>query len=203
MRPPDLMSSAWRCDIDGEIAPLHIPQHVGMPAVELVRADSRVPVWLPWPPLTGWTVTGVAWAGDDRSGRRATAVACTGPAPLGGAADVVLVAEELGVGLGAHYAGLAGPDPGGVLLDAVRTSTAHAKVRAAGHPTPLWSIPGKQDRCVYVGEAGGLWLWAILWPAEAGYVLLDHVELVDLREQLPSELVFGALSPYLNHPDGT
>ena len=40
------------------------------------------------------------------------ALACSGPTPFSdGPADVLLIAEEPGVGLGAHFAGLAGPDP--------------------------------------------------------------------------------------------
>jgi hypothetical protein len=37
-----------------------------------------------------------------------------------------------------------------------------------------------------------------MWPADAGYVLAEHVVLVDLRDVLPAELVFGAPSPYLH-----
>ena len=60
----------------------------------------------------GWLVTGLTYAGDDRTGPRATVLVCSGPAPLGGAADLMILAEEPGIGLGAHFAGLAGPDPG-------------------------------------------------------------------------------------------
>jgi hypothetical protein len=67
---------------------------------------------MPWPLPVGWLFTGVAYAGDDRHGGRATAVACSGPGPLGGMGELILVAEELGVGLGARYAGVDGPDPG-------------------------------------------------------------------------------------------
>jgi hypothetical protein len=40
-------------------------------------------------------------------------------------------------------------------------------------------------------------LWAILWPAAAGYVLAEDLELHDLRESVPPDLVVGAPSPYL------
>ena len=69
-------------------------------AVERLRTEAAVPFWAPSPLLPGWTVTGIGWAGDDRSGTRGTVLACTGPAPLGGVADLLLVAEEPGVGLG-------------------------------------------------------------------------------------------------------
>lgn len=191
------MSSAWRCAIHGAVAPLHVASRIGPEVLDAVRRNSGVPMWMPWPMLPGWTVTGAAWAGDERRPASATAVACAGPAPLGGLADIVLVAEEPGTGLGANLAGLDGPDPGKLLTDALETTNAHAKVLAAGHPTPLWSIQAADDRSVYVGEARGLWLWAIAWPAHAGYVLAEDLVLQDLRDGVPAPVLFGAPSPYL------
>jgi hypothetical protein len=144
-------------------------------------------------------VTGVGWAGDCRSGVRATVLACSGPAPIDrGRADVVLVAEEPGVGLGPRFAGIPGPDPGPFLEGAEDGAPAHAKVRAAGWPTPLWSVKSADDRSAYVGEAKGMWLYAVAWPASAGYLVADDLSLCDMAEVVPSELVFGAPSPYLH-----
>ncbi len=193
VRAPSLMFSDWRCALHGVVQPYYVALTVGPEAVEHVKRHAAVPLWAPLPLLPGWTLAGVAHAGDERTGARATVLACAGPAPLGGVADMVLVAEEIGVGLGARYAGVAGPDPG----DGFSSAAPAAKVRVAGHPTPLWSLPLGEDRCAFVGEAMGLWLWAVLWPAHAGYVFLEHVELLDLREDPPGELVFGAPSPYL------
>ena len=84
MRPPDLMQSQWRCDLHGHVAPLHCPAHISADIVEALRDrvqltnDEAVPVWCPWPLSRGWTVTGVAWAGDERTGPRATALCITG-----------------------------------------------------------------------------------------------------------------------------
>lgn len=192
LRAPTLMSSDWRCDRHGPVHPLYIAPRANLEAVESARRHAAVPVWLPRPLLPGWTVTGVAYAGDDRTRARATALACSGPAPLGGPADMVLVAEEPGVGLGAWLAGLDGPDPGQDF-----SCAPHAKVRVAGHPTPLWMVPAAEDRSVYVGEARGIWLWAVMWPAHAGYVLAEHVVLDDVRDERPGDLVFGAQSPHL------
>ena len=193
MRPPGLFSSDWRCDEHGPVLPLRVLPSASPEAVDHVRGSALVPFWVPSPVLPGWTVTGVGYAGDDRDGVRATVLACAGPAPLGGVADLLLIAEEPGVGLGAGYAGLpvaaAAPDLSG---------PAAAKVHAAGHPTPLWTVQdAPPDRAVLAGEAAGVWLWAVLWPAEAGYVLLEHVVLHDLRERVPADLVVGAPSPYL------
>jgi hypothetical protein len=186
------MSSDWRCARHGVVLPLRVLATASRDAIEHVRGLAEVPFWIPAPLLPGWTITGVGYAGDDRSRARATALACSGPAPLGGVADMLLIAEEPGIGVGAGYAGLmatmAVPDLAG---------PPEAKVHAANHPTALWSVPGPQDRCVVVGEAMGMWLWAILWPAAAGYVLYEHVVLHDLRESVPADLVVGAPSPYL------
>ncbi|GAA2471349.1 hypothetical protein GCM10010406_03690 [Streptomyces thermolineatus] len=158
---------------------------------------AKVPVWLPWPIPVGWLFTGVAYAGDDVSGGRATVVACSGPAPLGGPGDMLLIAEELGVGLGARFAGIEGPDPGpGMCTD----KPPHTKVVAKGRPTPLWHVEGTPaDRAVFAGEAGGLWLWAVVWPEQSGLMMYDELVLTDLREAgAEVELLpIGALSPRL------
>jgi hypothetical protein len=135
-----------------------------------------VPLWSPLPLLAGWTATGLAVAGDERTGLTATALALSGPSPLGGPADLVLVAEEPGTGLGARYAGA-----GEVDVEAVLAGPPEAKVQAAGHPTALWRCPSAADRVAFVGEALGVWLYAVLWPPAAELVLLEHVVLHDLR----------------------
>jgi hypothetical protein len=180
------------------VLPLHALPTATPEAVEHVRSVATVPFWMPSPLLPGWTVTGIGWTGDERTGARGTVLACAGPAPLGGLADLLLVAEEPGIGLGAGYAGLpataASPDLSG---------PAAAKVHTGGHPTALWTVlDAPAGRAVLVGEALGVWLWAVLWPAEAGYVLLEHVVLHDLRERVPADLVLGAPSPYLQRSPG-
>lgn len=196
------MHSRWRCELDGDVPPMWTARHVGTPVMAKVAglAAGRLPVWCLWPLLPGWTVTGVAWVGDERSGPVATAVACSGPAPLQpGAADVVLIAEEPGVGLGNRLAGLTGTDPGHHLPDgqAPPGHYGEAKVKVAGHQTALWPVPTAADRCAYIGEGKGSWLIAVAWPAAAGYLLAEPVSLEDLTEWVPNELVYGAPSPYL------
>jgi hypothetical protein len=175
------------------VQPARRPSAEGLTAT---LRDARVPVWLPWPLPVGWLVTGFLHAGDERTGARACAVALSGPAPLHtGPADLLIVAEEPGVGLGASFAGLDGPDPGAV-CDA---SAPHAKVGVGGHPVPLWAVErAAHDRAVYVGEALGNWLWMVLWPAEAGALLLDQPDLRDLREPgMRFDLPYGAFCPRL------
>jgi uncharacterized protein DUF6758 len=203
VRPPDLMRSEWRCDTCGSIDPLHVAEHISADVVASARdrakqAAEPVPIWCPWPLPVGWTVTGIAWAGDERRGARATALVISGPAPLGeGPAEVAFVAEQLGVGLGNRLAGIPGPDAGALLRELVHVPP-HAKLKAASHPTPLWAVPVLADRSVYVGEAKGVWLYAVTWPATAGYLLADGLVLHDLVDSMPSELVFGAPSPVLH-----
>lgn len=193
LRAPNVWSSEWSCPVHGAVHPFFLAPRPCSEAVDLVRSIARVPLWLPARMPPGWLVSGVAHAGDERSGARATLLACSGPAPLGGPADLVLVAEDPGVGLGARFAGLSGPDPGAEITDGPPS----AKVEAAGHPTPLWALPA-QDRAGFVGAASGLWLWAVLWPAAAGLLLLEDLVLLDLREGVAeTALEFGALSPRL------
>jgi len=192
---PGLWSSAWECHVHGPVPPLQPVAWPGPGVLDVLRAATTTPLWMPWPLPTGWLVTGYAHAGDDRTGAVATVVACSGPAPLGGGADLLLVAESPGVGLGARLAGLPGPDPGAG-FDA---GPAHAKLDAAGHPTPMWNIDAGPDLAVYVGEAKAAWIWALLWPAAAGVLLLENLGLRDLVERTDGlgDIPYGALTPRL------
>jgi hypothetical protein len=193
---PTAWNSAWRCGVHGDVHPLYpafAPSKAGMRA--LLRM-AKVPVWLPWPLPTGWLVTGFARAGDERSGARACVVALSGPNPLGGPADMLVVAEEPGVGLGAWLAGLAGPDPG----QGFASMSPYASVQYGGHEFPLWQVE-VAERAAFAGEALGNWLWVVLWPDSAGVLLVESLIVRDLRDpgQAPQDLdvPFGALSPRL------
>lgn len=163
--------------------------------MEAVGRDALVPAWLPWPLPQGWLVTGLGEAGDERSGIRATVVAVSGPSLTYGPADMLIIAEEPGVGLGAGFAGLKGADPGAGFDE----GPSHAKIDVSGHPAALWCVEAAPDRAVYAGEALGNWLWVVVWPAEAGYLItLTEFALRDLRDQGQAfDLPFGAFSPRL------
>jgi hypothetical protein len=192
LTPPSAWSSAWICAAHGEVGPLLPPRRPCRESLEAVRARSRVPIWVPWPLPSGWLVTGFADAGDDRSGALAVAVALSGPAPLGdGPADLVVVAEEPGVGLGSSFAGLPGPDPGA----GFGVSAAYAKVEIDGHPVSMWEV-GTESAAAFAGEALANWLWAVLWPASAGILMLEELGLRDLRED-DLDLPYGAFCPRL------
>lgn len=174
--------------------PYSVLHHTGQDAVDHVVKLAGVPVWMPQGLPHGWVCSGVAYAGDDRSGARATVTCLSGPSPLGGPADLMIVAEEPGVGLGARHAGLDEPDPG----DGLGNGAPDAKVVAAEHPTALWNVPAAEDRAVFVGEAKAAWLWAIVWPAPAGVLMYDGITVVDLRDRrIDLDLDHGTLSPRL------
>ncbi len=164
-----------------------------MDGLRVLATHTRVPVWLPWPLPVGWLVTGFTAAGDERDGARASAVALSGPNPLGGPADLLIVAEEPGVGLGAGLAGLVGPDPG----DHFATQAPAATVEVAHHDVSLWLVESDK-KAVFAGEVAGSWVWLLLWPDTAGALLVEPIELRDLRDPAQDlDLPFGALTPRL------
>jgi hypothetical protein len=189
------MTSSWDCERHGAVPPLHVVAKPTVDALHKMASSSGVPLWVPLPLLPGWTLTGLATAGDERTAAKATVVALSGPSPLGGPADMLLIAEEPGVGLGARFAGLDEIDPGPTVA-----GPPEAKLEAAGHPTALWRSPSADDRAAFVGEAMGVWLWSVLWPPAAELVLLEHVVLHDLRAVAHEsvDLPVGAPSPRLH-----
>jgi len=191
-KPPD-EAAGYICAWHGEVPPLQPFRHPDAELLESSARDSREPFWVLWPPPAGWVVTGVGRVGERAEAVRATVVALGGPNPLGGAGELLIVAEEPGIGLGARYAGLLGPDPG------VRfgIGAPDGRVLTDGHPTPLWYVETAPDRAAYAGEAAGRWLWLIFHPGTAGTLLVENLELADARVLGPEvrQLSFGALTP--------
>ena len=147
VREPGLWSNAWQCDHHGEVMPYVPAGQISPEAVAMVAKRAAVPLWMPHPMMPGWVVTGIGSCGDDRSGASATVICCSGPGPFGGPADLVLVSEDMAVGLGARFAGIPGTDPGEL------THRAPAgKLHADGHPTPLWQV----DAGTGIRRHGGL-----------------------------------------------
>jgi hypothetical protein len=186
---PGSTALAW-CHLHGQVTPLHHTVLVAHDAIVAVTADARVPAWVPDPMPAGWTVTGLVWGGEP--GARAIVVDCTGPAPLGGTAELVLAAEEPGTGVGCGYAGLPGPDPGDII-----SGPSSVDVKAAGQHTPLWAVPTTDDRAAFVGEAFGVWLWLVMWPMSAAWLLAEPLELLDLRDRLYPDLPLGPPGEHL------
>ncbi|MFD0776176.1 DUF6758 family protein [Streptomonospora algeriensis] len=194
---PGLWSSAWQCDAHGPVAPLNPVRAPNAVSLELLLASTRVPVWLPWPLPTGWLVTGFADAGDDRSGALGTAVAQRGAAPLGGVGEMVLVAEDPGIGMGARVAGLGGPDPG----SGFGAGPPDFKLRYGGHDIALWSVETGDGRAAYAGEALADWMWLVFSPADTAVLVAELSDVRDLRDRHDGgaalEPPFGAPSPFL------
>jgi len=90
-------------------------------------------------------------------------------------------------------AGLPGPDPGSDFAARAPATT----VRFGNHEFPLWHVDAA-DRAAFAGEMLGNWLWMILWPDTAGVLLVEPLELRDLRDPGQDlDLPFGAPSPRL------
>lgn len=190
---PSAWSSGWRCHWHGVVYPLRPAYRPAPEGLQGLLRDARVPVWLPWPLPAGWLVSGFTGAGDERTGARASAVALSGPNPLGGPADLLVIAEEPGVGLGAGLAGLPGPDPG----DGFATRAPDATVKVGNHDAPLWLVES-DGKAVFAGEVAANWVWVVLWPDTAGALLVEPLVLRDLRDPLQDlDLPFGALSTRL------
>ncbi len=138
-------------------------------------------------------MTGFAAAGDERSGYRGCVVALTGPNPAGGPGEMLLISEEPGVGLGARFAGLTGPDPGREFA----AGPPDASVEFDHHDFPLWHVEAPA-RAAFVGEILASWLWLVLWPDTAGMLLMEPLALRDLRDPGQDlDLPYGAKSPHL------
>jgi Family of unknown function (DUF6758) len=173
---PGPSSTAWHCRLHGAVFPLRTADSPDRDGLEWLLRAAAVPVWLPWPLPTGWLVTGFAGAGDG-SGCRACVVALSGPDPVGGLGDMLLISEEPGVGLGARFAGITGPDPG----EGFASGAPHAFVRFGHHEFPLWHVAAP-DLAAFAGEVLGNWLWIVLWPDTAGMLLVEALSLRDLRD---------------------
>ena len=193
VREPSVWSSAYHCDQHGQVHPLRSALRPSAEGLDSVLRGTQVPVWVPWPLPSGWLVSGFAAAGDERTGTRGCSVALSGPNPVGGPADMMLISEEPGVGLGARFAGLSGPDPGTQFA----SGPPAAVVEFAHHEFPLWNVE-TADRAAFAGEVSGSWLWLVLWPHTAGMLMVEPLELRDLRDPGQElDLPFGAPSPQL------
>ncbi len=177
--------------------------HRALTVVEPVTAvlgdairDVPGPLWCPWPPPTGWVFTGMAYTEDDTTAGAATISSWRGPDLFGDPAELLLVCEEAGAGIGSSLAGRHETYPG----SNVGEGTPHARFTVDERAVPLWSVDGvAADRAVYAGEAAGRWLWVIVHPAESSAIVVAPMRLTDAH-QLGAELAvlpIGELSPRL------
>lgn len=193
-----LAASCPRCLERFDTPDVGCPQHGAQPvlwrpeqasydafAAHLLRS-REFPTYLPWPMSPGWRVSDFGVVAESSGGPVATVTCCTGTTDQDGRVDVLVVAEETGVGLGARCGGLAGSDPGvdfGVGPPVVR-------VRVDSQTVPLWPVStstatGELDRSVVAGEADGRWFWIVLLPASAVLLMKDEWMLRDVSGDGP------------------
>jgi len=165
--------------VHGRVPPLRQAPEPSADWVRHVAVASRVPVWMPWPLLPGWVVSGVVPVGDDVSGVPAVATLLSGPR----------------VGFAARAAGLAGPDPGDVF-----GGPPYARAQVSDHQVPLWIVQTDRDQAVVVGERDLVWIWVVVRPASAGALLVDLMGVADAREMGEEVrlLPYGARSNWLD-----
>lgn len=150
--------------------------------VEHLATARDFPTYLPWPMAPGWVVSDFAVVTEPSGAPVATLTCVTGTSELDGPVDVLLVAEEPGVGLGPRCAGVRGSDPGHEL-----GGQPVVRVRIASLAVPLWGVStsaledtAELDRTVLAGEAAGRWLWVVLRPASAVLLMRDDWILRDV-----------------------
>jgi hypothetical protein len=195
---PDSTDGGWACPEHGPTAPLLRPDAPSYDAfVEALAAAGDFPTYLPWPMSPGWTVSDFAVVSEAGRGR-GTLTCSSGTSALDGPVDVFVVSEESGVGLGARCAGTLHLDPG----PEVGAGPPPVRVRIGSQSVPLWPVStstadAELDRSVFVGEAGGRWLWVILRPASAMLLLRDEWILRDVSGIGPPlvEMPFGGPRP--------
>jgi len=187
----------WACPEHGVTPPLRRPDEPTYDAfVEALSWAGSFPTLLPWPLSPGWSVSDFAVVGEHPA--RATMTCSSGTSALDGPVDVLVLSEESGVGLGARCAGLRHVDPG----PEVGSGPPQVRVRIGLQSVPLWSVSTASedpelDRSVFVGEAGGRWLWMVLRPAPAMLLLRDEWILRDVSGFGPPlvELPFAGPRP--------
>ncbi|RJS46658.1 DUF6758 family protein [Nocardioides cavernaquae] len=187
----------WECPEHGPVTPLWRPAEASYDAfVEHLSLAESFPTYLPWPLGPGWQVTDFGTVGTP--GRaRASFSAVTGTSDLDGPVEVLLVAEEPGVGLGARVARTRHSDPG----TEIAGRQPEARLRLGSTSVPLWSISthdtdAELDRSVLAGEAEGRWLWVVLRPASAILLMSDAWKLADASEFGPHLVA----TPFGGHP---
>lgn len=182
----------WHCLMHGAISPLWGPETPDYEAlIEHLDRSKGLPTWLCWPLGEGGAISDFGSV----AGPSAAFATCTFMSDVEGLVEITVVTEEPGVGLGARCAGTPDWQPPADLRLQPRAAT----LRIDGHPIALWSVSTTAvtdgvpdsapdhvstdavlDRSVFVGEAGGRWLWVVLRPASAALLLLDDWSLQDL-----------------------
>lgn len=181
------LAPAQDCPAHGSQPVLWRPEHATYDSLtEHLRVSDGFPTYLPWPMGSGWRVSDFGVVADVEGRAVATVTCSTGTTGPDGRVDLLVVAEEPGVGLGGRCAGLARTDPGGDFGHGPPT----ARVRVGRQGVKLWPVStigssADLDRSVVAGELGGRWLWMVLMPASAMLLLTDEWILRDVAGEGP------------------
>ena len=193
-QPVGPVRDGFACDVHGPVVPLWRAQAWDYDTFAgfLGRADG-LPAYLPWPLLIDWTVADFGVVGEHGGRPSATVLSVRGPTRLDGEVELTVVHEQPRVGLGARCARVDVPPE-----DVVAGRPPDIKVRADGHPTPLWMLPegaGEPlEQASFVGADRGRWLWLMVRPASAAMLLRDEWILGDAGGLGPEalDLPFGS-----------
>jgi hypothetical protein len=197
--PTTESAGTWHCLDHGAIAPLWRPGAAEYDAfVEHLQQAGNMPTLMPWPLAPGWRITDFGCVAVPGGPARACLVSCAESEDVDGPAELTIVEEEPGVGLGARCAGVVRTDPG---VD-IGEGPPWVRVRVDNRPVPVWPVAtgdldGVLDRAVFAGEAHGRWLWLVLRPASAALLLREDWVLVDASGLGPEliDLPFGGNPP--------
>ena len=141
----------------------------------------------------GWSPASPG-AGDERTGTQGCAVALSGPSPVGGPGEMMLVSEDPGSAWGRGSPGLDGPDPG-----AQFTGRPARPLRAVRRPrVPAVARRGARPGGVRRGGHGHLAVAGAVAATPPGVLLVEPLPVRDLRDPGQElDLPFGAPSPQL------
>lgn len=175
------------CPRHGVQPPLWRPDEASYDAFTAhLRTAGVFPTYLPWPMGSGWRLSDFGVVAAPGARPVATLTCSTGSTGPDGRVDVLVVAEEVGVGLGARCAGLERSDAG----DGFGHGPPFVRIRIGSQAVPLWPVStsgagGDLDRSVLAGEAEGRWLWIVLLPASAMLLMKDEWILRDVSRDGP------------------
>lgn len=125
----------WSCPEHGVVRPLWRPEKPSYDDfVDHLAIAGPFPTYLPWPLGPGWQVSDFAVV--QGTGPVATLTVVTGASDLDGSVDVVVVAEEAGVGLGGRAARTFDADPG----PEVGEGPPMTRARVGSKQVPLWPV---------------------------------------------------------------
>ena len=165
---------------------------------EVLRRTGEVPVLVPWPMSTGWSLADFGVVVDAAGRALASVTTVSGASSLDGEVALTLVTEEPSVGLGGRCSGTGEVDP----ATWVGAGPPSVRVRVEHRSVALWPAASPDDddvlaRSVFVGEYAGRWLWLVVSPASAALLLRDDWLLADAAGFGPEaiEMPFGGPPP--------